>query len=128
MRDPTRGGTAAVLNEIAAAAKVEIEVEESLLPVRPEVAGACDMLGFDPLYVPNEGRLIIFCAEDAADSLVARLRSHPLGAGAVRIGSVKKGAPAGPERSRTGRVVLRTRIGGTRIVAMPYGEQLPRIC
>ena len=95
MRDPTRGGTAAVLNEIAAAAKVEIEIEERLLPVRPEVAGACDMLGFDPLYVPNEGRLIIFCAEEAAAALVARLRSHPLGAGAVRIGSVKKGA-AGP--------------------------------
>ncbi len=150
MRDPTRGGTAAVLNEIAAAAKVEIEVEESLLPVRPEVAGACDMLGFDPLYVPNEGRLIIFCAEAAAEALVARLRSHPLGTGAVRIGSVKKlasGRPEpfdvahgpepvegqsrtgpGPEQSRTGRVVLRTRVGGTRIVAMPYGEQLPRIC
>ena len=125
MRDPTRGGTAAVLNEIAAAAKVEIEVEEKLLPIRPEVAGACDMLGFDPLYVPNEGRLIIFCAEEAAGSLVERLRSHPLGADAVRIGSVKKG---GPEPGRPGRVVLRTRIGGTRIVAMPYGEQLPRIC
>ncbi|MGD1001570.1 MAG: hydrogenase expression/formation protein HypE [Candidatus Brocadiia bacterium] len=128
MRDPTRGGTAAVLNEIAAAAKVEIEIEESLLPVRPEVAGACDMLGFDPLYVPNEGRLIIFCAEDAAASLVERLRSHPLAAGAVRIGSVKKGARACPEHSRRGRVVLRTRVGGTRIVAAPYGEQLPRIC
>jgi hydrogenase expression/formation protein HypE len=127
MRDPTRGGTAAVLNEIAAAAKVEIEVEESLLPIRPEVAGACDLLGFDPLYVPNEGRLIIFCAEEAAGSLVARLRSHPLGVGAVRIGSVRKAA-SGPEPSRTGCVVLRTRIGGTRIVAMPYGEQLPRIC
>jgi hydrogenase expression/formation protein HypE len=138
MRDPTRGGTAAVLNEIAAAAKVEIEIEESLLPIRPEVAGACDMLGFDPLYVPNEGRLIIFCAEAAAELLVARLRSHPLGAGAVRIGSVNKlasgptpdqnRAGSGPERSRMGRVILRTRIGGTRIVAMPYGEQLPRIC
>jgi hydrogenase expression/formation protein HypE len=65
MRDPTRGGTAAVLNEIAAAAKVEIEIAESLLPIRPEVAGACDLLGFDPLYVPNEGRLIIFCAAPA---------------------------------------------------------------
>jgi hydrogenase expression/formation protein HypE len=120
MRDPTRGGTAAVLNEIASAAKVEIEMEEKLLPVRPEVAGACDMLGFDPLYMPNEGRLIIFCAGEAADALIARLRSHPLGAGAARIGSVKKGAG--------GRVVLRTRVGGARIVAMPYGEQLPRIC
>jgi hydrogenase expression/formation protein HypE len=143
MRDPTRGGTAAVLNEIASAAKVEIEIEEKLLPVRPEVAGACDMLGFDPLYVPNEGRLIIFCAEDAADSLIARLRSHPLGADAVRIGSVRKlkpcegshkpsqGSPhgaTGMSKEGTGRVVLRTRVGGTRIVAMPYGEQLPRIC
>ena len=140
MRDPTRGGTAAVLNEIAAASGVEIEIEEKLLPVRPEVAGACDMLGFDPLYMPNEGRLIIFCAEESAAALVERLRTHPLGAGAVRIGSVKKqepcegshkpsqGSPASRERSRTGRVVLNTRIGGTRIVAAPYGEQLPRIC
>jgi hydrogenase expression/formation protein HypE len=121
MRDPTRGGTAAVLNEIAAAAKVEIELEEKLLPVRPEVAGACDMLGFDPLYVPNEGRLIIFCAEEAAGALIARLRGHPLGTDAARIGSVKKTAASG-------RVLLRTRVGGTRILAMPYGEQLPRIC
>jgi hydrogenase expression/formation protein HypE len=86
------------------------------------------MFGFDPLYVPNEGRLIIFCAEEAAGSLVERLRGHPLGADAVRIGSVKKSAAACPEESRRGRVVLRTRVGGTRIVAMPYGEQLPRIC
>jgi hydrogenase expression/formation protein HypE len=141
MRDPTRGGTAAVLNEIADAAKVEIEIAESLLPIRPEVSGACDLLGFDPLYVPNEGRLIIFCAEEAAAPLVARLRSHPLGVDAVRIGSVRERKPCegsykpsqgsdpqGSEPSRTGRVVLLTRIGGTRIVAAPYGEQLPRIC
>lgn len=120
MRDPTRGGTAAVLNEIASAAGVGIEIEEDALPVRPAVAGACDMLGFDPLYVPNEGRLVIFCAGDAADSLVRHLRRRPLAAEAVRIGTVRRESP--------GRVVLRTRIGGSRIVAMPYGEQLPRIC
>ena len=111
---------------------MEIEVEEELLPVRPEVAGACDMLGLDPLYVPNEGRLIIFCAEEATVSLVERLRSHPLGAGAVRIGSVKKQKPCEgsykPSQGSPGRVVLRTRVGGTRIVAAPYGEQLPGIC
>ena len=120
MRDPTRGGAAAVLNEIAAAADVEIEVTEEHVPVRPEVAAACDMLGFDPLYVPCEGRLIIFCAQDAADRLVQRLKGHPLGAGAKRMGKVIGKGSA--------RVTLRTGIGGTRILSMPYGEQLPRIC
>ena len=120
MRDPTRGGTAAVLNEIAEAAGVEIEIEEASLPIGREVAGACDMLGLDPLYVPNEGRFVIFCAEKAAGAIERRMREHPLGAGTVRIGTVGRGRP--------GRVTLRTRIGGTRIVAMPYGEQLPRIC
>lgn len=120
MRDPTRGGAAAVLNEIADAARVEIEVEESALPVRPEVAGACDMLGFDPLYVPNEGRLIVFCQATVADEVLRRLRRHPQGADAARLGLVRAG--------QAGRVLLRTRIGGARIVAAPYGEQLPRIC
>jgi hydrogenase expression/formation protein HypE len=120
MRDPTRGGTAAVLNEVASGASVGIEITETLLPISREVAGACDMLGFDPLYVPNEGRFVIFCAPEAADALVTRLRAHPQGRDAVRIGIVRSGEP--------GRVVLRTRIGGTRIIAAPYGEQLPRIC
>ena len=120
MRDPTRGGAAAVLNEIASAAQVSIEIEEDRVPVRPEVLGACDMLGFDPLYVPCEGRLVIFCADEAAESMVRRIEAHPYGAGAARIGTVT--------REKAGRVVLRTRLGGTRIVAMPYGEQLPRIC
>ena len=120
MRDPTRGGTAAVLNEIASAAGVGIEIEEEKLPIRPAVAGACDMLGFDPLYVPNEGRLVIFCSADAADEVVRHLREHPLARESVRIGSVRREEP--------GRVVLRTVIGGSRIVTMPYGEQLPRIC
>jgi hydrogenase expression/formation protein HypE len=120
MRDPTRGGTAAVLNEIAEAAVVRIEIDEKSVPVRREVAGACDMLGFDPLYVPNEGRMVIFCDPDAADEIVARLREHPLGKDAVRIGRVVE--------SPTPRVILRTRIGGSRILTLPYGEQLPRIC
>jgi len=120
MRDPTRGGAAAVLNEIASAAAVEIEIVESALPIRREVAAACDMLGFDPLYVPNEGRLIVFCGGEFAEACVARMRGHPLGPDAVLVGRARQGAP--------GRVVLRTRIGGSRIIAAPYGEQLPRIC
>lgn len=120
MRDPTRGGAAAVLNEIASAAGVEIQIEEDQVPVRPEVAAACDMLGFDPLYVPCEGRLIIFCAQAAADSLVQRLKEHPLGTGTKRMGRVARRGDA--------RVTMHTSIGGTRIVTMPYGEQLPRIC
>lgn len=120
MRDPTRGGAAAVLNEIASAAGVEIAIEEAQVPVHVEVAAACDMLGLDPLHVPNEGKLLIFCAPDAADPVLGALRDHPLGTEARHIGSVLG--------KRKARVVLRTKIGGTRILSMPYGEQLPRIC
>ena len=120
MRDPTRGGAAAVLNEVAAGAHVCIEIQEASLPVRPEVRGACDMLGFDPLYVPCEGRLLIFCSGDAAESLVQHLQKHPLGRETAQIGTV--------QREQAGKVILHTHIGGTRIVTTPYGEQLPRIC
>jgi hydrogenase expression/formation protein HypE len=120
MRDPTRGGAAAVLNEIAEAARLKVEIEEALVPVSREVSAACNMLGFDPLYVPNEGRMVIFCNPDSADGIAASLRKHPLGSGTVRIGRVLDGEP--------GRVVLKTRIGGSRILTLPYGEQLPRIC
>jgi len=120
MRDPTRGGAAAVLNEVAQAAGACVEVEERLLPVRPEVRAACDMLGFDPLYVPCEGRMIIFCSADSAPGVLDRMRRHPLGRAGARVGRVLEG----PQ----GRVTLRTEAGGTRIVSEPYGEQLPRIC
>jgi hydrogenase expression/formation protein HypE len=120
LRDPTRGGVASALNEIAAAARVGIVLEESLLPIPGPVAAACEMLGFDPLYVANEGLLVAFVPEARADDAVSALRSHPLGRAATRIGRCVKEHP--------GMVVLSTGIGGTRVVDMLPGDQLPRIC
>jgi hydrogenase expression/formation protein HypE len=120
LRDPTRGGAASALNEIAAASAVGIVLDERTIPVPPEVAAACEMLGLDPLYVANEGIFLAFIAEDSADRALDTLRSHPLGASAMRIGRVVDRHP--------GMVVLRTAIGGTRIVDMLPGDQLPRIC
>ncbi len=119
LRDPTRGGVAGALNEVAVQSGVEIEIQEDAVPVLPAVAGACDLLGYDPLHVANEGRALVVIPEDAADAALARLRSHPLGAGAVRIGQVSAGPP---------RVVARTPLGGRRLVDPPGGELLPRIC
>jgi hydrogenase expression/formation protein HypE len=120
LRDPTRGGVAASLNEIAKAAGVGVELVERDLPIPPEVRDACGLLGLDPLQVANEGKLVAFVPADRADELVAAMRAHPLGAGAVRIGSC---VPEHP-----GMVVARTGLGGTRVVDLPIGEQLPRIC
>ena len=120
LRDPTRGGLASALNEIAAAARVGIVLHEQALPIPAPVAAACEMLGFDPLYVANEGVLIAFVPEALADEAVRALRSHPLGRAAVRIGRVTAQHP--------GLVVLETGIGGTRVVDMLPGDQLPRIC
>jgi hydrogenase expression/formation protein HypE len=120
LRDPTRGGVASALNEIAAAAHVGIVLNEQSLPVPAPVAAACEMLGFDPLYVANEGVLIAFVPEALADEAVRALRSQPLGRAAVRIGRVTAQHP--------GLVVLETGIGGTRVVDMLPGDQLPRIC
>jgi hydrogenase expression/formation protein HypE len=120
MRDLTRGGLASALNEIAQAAAVEIEVNEVAVPVRGEVQGACEILGLDPLYVANEGRFVLFVAPNDADRALQILRSHPLGAEAVRIGSVTLGAP--------GLVTVMSRIGARRILDLLSGEQLPRIC
>jgi hydrogenase expression/formation protein HypE len=120
MRDPTRGGAATTLNEIALASEVCIEIREDLIPVREEVKGACEILGLDPLYVANEGKLIAVVAGDIADALVERMRRNPYGRGACVIGDVK----AEPQ----GIVAMRTGFGGTRIVDMLAGEQLPRIC
>jgi len=108
------------LNEIAQAAAVEIEVNESAVPVRGEVQGACEILGLDPLYVANEGRFVVFVAPNDADRALQILRSHPLGAEAVRIGSVTLGSP--------GLVTVTSRIGARRILDLLSGEQLPRIC
>jgi hydrogenase expression/formation protein HypE len=119
-RDCTRGGLASALNEMAAEAGVAIELDETRLPLRPEVAGVCELLGLDPLYLANEGRLVLFCPQDQAEALVAALRRLPEGAGACVIGRTLP-APAG-------RVTLRTAFGGARLVDMLVGEQLPRIC
>lgn len=120
LRDPTRGGVATTLNEIALSSEVCIEIQEDLVPVREEVKGACEILGLDPLYVANEGRLIAIVSAEIAEPLVARMREHLYGRDACIIGEVK----AEPR----GIVAMRTGFGGTRIVDMLVGEQLPRIC
>jgi hydrogenase expression/formation protein HypE len=120
LRDPTRGGLASVLNEIAVAARVAIEVEEARIPVDGAVAAACEILGFDPLYVACEGRLAAFVPGDEAEAALAALRSLPEGEGAAIIGRVAE-APAGA-------VHLRTRMGTRRLLDLLSGEQLPRIC
>ncbi len=120
MRDPTRGGLASALNELAAASKVGVAIEETALPIRPEVRGACEMLGLDPLYVANEGKLLAVVPEDDADRLLAAMRCHPLGKQAAIIGTIVA--------QHGGMVVQKTRIGGDRVVTMLAGEQLPRIC
>jgi hydrogenase expression/formation protein HypE len=119
-RDATRGGVASALNEMAEAAGVAIEIEETALPIRAEVKGMCEILGLDPLYLANEGTLVLFVPEDQAEAALAAMRARPEGQGAVVIGK----AHAGP----AGRVTMRTLFGGARIVDMLVGEQLPRIC
>jgi hydrogenase expression/formation protein HypE len=120
LRDPTRGGVASALNEIAATSRVGIVLDESALPIPPAVAGACEMLGLDPLYVANEGNFVAFVPPHLADIALDALRNHPLGRGAQRIGVAVSDHP--------GMVVMRTPLGGTRIVDMLPGDQLPRIC
>jgi len=120
MRDPTRGGVAATLVEIATRQRLGIEVDERAVPVRDAVRGACELLGLDPLFVANEGKLIAFVPEDDADRTLAALREHPIGRDACRIGRVTGQHP--------GVVLLRTPIGGDRILDLPFGEALPRIC
>ena len=120
LRDATRGGVGTVCNELARDADLTVVLDETALPVRPEVAAACELLGIDPLYVANEGKLVAIVAPDEADAALAALQAHPTGAGAVRIGTIHDDPP--------GIVVLRTAMGGTRIVDMLVGDPLPRIC
>jgi hydrogenase expression/formation protein HypE len=120
LRDPTRGGMAATLNEIAKAADVGIVLDERALPIPQEVRDACGLLGLDPMYVANEGKLVAFVPAADADRVVAAMRAHPLGARATVIGRCVTDHP--------GMVVARTALGGTRVVDLPIGEQLPRIC
>ena len=120
LRDLTRGGLAAALNELATRSAVAIVLDEAAIPVRPEVEAASEMLGFDPLHIANEGKLVAFVPQEAADAVLTAMRGHPYGADAQRIGQVTA-TPAG-------RVLMRTGIGGTRIIDTPAGELLPRIC
>jgi hydrogenase expression/formation protein HypE len=120
MRDPTRGGLSSALNELAAASRVGVELDEAAIPLRPEVQGACEMLGLDPLYVANEGKLIAVVPPEDAGRALAAMRAHPLGRNAAAIGTVLADHP--------GMVLLRSRVGGERVVTLLAGEQLPRIC
>jgi len=120
LRDPTRGGVAAVLNEIAGSARVSIEIDEASIPVSEPVFGACELLGLDPLYVANEGKCIAIVSPNVADAVLAEWRQNPLGMKAVQLGVVREGNP--------GLVTMRSRIGATRVVDLLSGEQLPRIC
>jgi hydrogenase expression/formation protein HypE len=120
MRDPTRGGLSSALNELATASRVGVKLDESAIPIRPEVRGACEMLGLDPLYVANEGKLIAVVPAEHTEPLLDVMRSHPLGRHATMIGRIVADHP--------GIVTMRSLIGGERMVMMLAGEQLPRIC
>jgi hydrogenase expression/formation protein HypE len=120
LRDATRGGVATVLNEFAHAAQVGIRIREAALPLREEVKGACEILGLDPLYLANEGKLVALVPGAQADAALAALRAHPAGRDAAIIGTVTA------EPAST--VILQTAFGGDRIVDLLVGEQLPRIC
>ena len=120
MRDPTRGGLSSALNELAAASGVGVRLDEAAIPLRAEVRGACEMLGLDPLYVANEGKLIAVVPPDEAAAVLGAMQNHPLGQNAAIIGQVVTDHP--------GMVILRSRIGGQRVVTLLAGEQLPRIC
>ena len=120
LRDPTRGGLSSTLNELARQSGVGIWVEESRIPVREEVRGACEMLGFEPWNMANEGKLVAIVAAEAAEAILSGMREHPLGRDAAIIGEVKEDSP--------GKVVLRTPIGSSRLLDMMVGEPLPRIC
>src|SRR5262245_8166286 len=120
LRDPTRGGLATVLAELALSAQLGITIDEASLPIRPEVNGACEILGIDPLYVANEGKLVAIVAPEAEEDALAALRSHPLGADAVTVAEIRPEPP--------GLVLLETSFGGSRVVDMLAGDPLPRIC
>ena len=120
LRDPTRGGVATTLNEIASSSRVGMIIDERQIPVRETVQGACEILGLDPLYVANEGKLLAIVPSDSAAVVLRKMREHPLGRDAQVIGEVVSDHP--------GMVLMKTGIGGTRVVDVLFGEQLPRIC
>jgi hydrogenase expression/formation protein HypE len=120
MRDPTRGGVASALNEIAQASSVGIQLEEDAIPVRPGVRGACELLGLDPLYIANEGKLLVICAPEDGTRLLNAMAIHPLGEGASMVGRVTN--------ANRGLLTMRTTLGAVRIVDMLANDPLPRIC
>jgi hydrogenase expression/formation protein HypE len=120
LRDATRGGLATVLNEIAEASRVAVEIDETATPIREEVKAFCEILGLDPLYLASEGKVVVVAPPVEAEAALAAMRRHPLGACAAIVGRVHAG--------QAGRVTMRTVFGGRRIVDMLVGEQLPRIC
>jgi len=120
MRDPTRGGVASACNEIASTSRVGIQLEEAAIPVRPEVRGACELLGLDPLYIANEGKLLAICAHGDAERLLAAMRGHPQGAGARIVGKVTAANP--------GLLTMRTSLGSVRMIDLLANDPLPRIC
>lgn len=120
LRDPTRGGLATTLNEFATSSRVGIEMDVKKVPVRESVKGACEVLGLDPLYVANEGKMVAIVAPQAAEDILKAMREHPLGREAQLIGEIVSSHP--------GRVLAKTEIGGTRLLDTLFGEQLPRIC
>jgi hydrogenase expression/formation protein HypE len=120
MRDPTRGGLAATLVEFASRRHLGIEVDETAIPIRDTVRGACEILGLDPLLVANEGKLVAFVPKEQSERVLNAMRSHPLGRDAARIGRVTENHP--------GFVILKTPIGGERVLDLPFAEALPRIC
>jgi hydrogenase expression/formation protein HypE len=120
LRDPTRGGVASSLNEIAQTSQVGIQIDENKLPVNPAVRSACELLGMDPIFVANEGKLLALVPADSAEAVFEAMRQHPLGRRAALIGRVVEQHP--------GMLVARTGIGGARVIPMQIGEQLPRIC
>ncbi len=120
MKDPTRGGVATSLNEVARCAGVGIAISESRLPIRPEIHGACEILGIDPLHIANEGKLLAIVPPENAERALSTLRDHPLGSAAAIIGEVRTEHP--------GMVILQTAIGGARVLDMLVGDPLPRIC
>ena len=120
LRDPTRGGVGTSLNEIAEKSNVGMIISEEKIPIKDEVASVCELLGFDPLYIANEGKLLAFVGPDPAEEILATLKENEYGKDAVIIGEVISDNP--------GKVIMKTRIGGTRIIDMLSGEQFPRIC
>jgi hydrogenase expression/formation protein HypE len=120
MRDPTRGGLASTLNEIAQASNVGVVIDEACVPVRTEVQSACELLGLDPVYVANEGKAVFFVSPEAAERVLAVLHAHPLGKDAARIGQVTA--------EHKCMLVARTSMGANRVIPTMIGEQLPRIC